>query len=90
VEPPEVLNTIDQLPVGSRLLYRAKKDWRMAAVAAVRNEHVVLTVCSASGRTYRLRRQADTEIVFAGDIPLVKQEKSEDWRENFSSYDSRW
>jgi hypothetical protein len=90
VEPAEDLITLDRLPVGSRLLVRSKKDWRFASVAAIREDFVVLTICSSSGRTYRLRRQIDTAIVFEGDIPLLKSETMENWRDNFSEYDVRW
>ncbi len=82
--------TLNGLPVGSRLIVRSKKDWRFASVSAVQEERVVLTICSPSGRTYRLRRGLDAEIVFEGPIPILKPESAEDWRENFSRYDVRW
>lgn len=82
--------TLDKLPVGARLLVRSRIDWRLAAVSRVAEERVVLTVCSPTGRTYRLRRDLDTEIIFEGMIPILKIETDEDWRKNFSTYDSRW
>lgn len=90
MESSKALTTLDQLPIGSRLLVRAKKEWRMAAVAAIREDLVVLTICSASGRTYRLRRRTDSAVVHEGFIPLLHPEHSEDWRENFLAYDTRW
>ena len=82
--------TLEKLPVGARLLVRSRIDWRFAAVARIAEEKVVLTVCSPTGRTYRLRRDLDTELVFEGEIPILKIETDEDWRENFTLYDSRW
>jgi hypothetical protein len=90
VESAESLTTLDQLPVGSRLLVRSKKDWRLASVAAFRDDLVVISVCSSSGRTYRLRRQSDAAIVIDGDIPVLKGTMDDNWRENFSAYDIRW
>ena len=82
--------TLDKLPIGARLLVRSRLDWRFAAVSRIAEEKVVLTVCSPTGRTYRLRRDLDTELVFEGEIPILKIETDEDWRENFTLYDSRW
>ena len=82
--------TLDQLAVGARLLVRSRKDWRFAAVSKIIEEHIVLTVCSPTGRTYRLRRDMDSEITFEGTIPILKYDELEDWRENFGSYDIRW
>ncbi len=81
---------LSDLPIGSRLLYRAKDDWRTATIARFGNEKAVLTVCSPTGRTYRLHRLLETEIVLDGKIPILKIEKQEDWRENFTNYDFRW
>ena len=69
---------------------RSRIDWRFAAVSRFAEERVVLTVCSPTGRTYRLRRDPDTELVFEGAIPILKIETDEDWRQNFTLYDSRW
>jgi hypothetical protein len=81
---------LNDLPVGSRLLVRSRRDWRFAAVSAVKEERIVLTICSPSGRTYRLRRDLDSEIFFEGFIPILKNDAADDWRENFGRYDLRW
>jgi len=78
------------LPVGARLLVRSRKDWRTAAVSNIVEDRVVLTVCSPTGRTYRLRRELDTEIFFEGIIPILKYDLPENWRDNFTPYDHRW
>jgi hypothetical protein len=40
---------------------------------------------------YRLRREFDCEVVLKGKVPvLAHDEQSENWRDNFSSYDLRW
>lgn len=78
------------MPVGARLLVRSKIDWRVAVISKFDEEKATLIVCSPLGRTYRLRRLLDAEIVFDGKIPILKTETEENWRENFSKYDWRW
>ncbi len=82
--------TLRNLPIGARLIVRTKKDWRFAVISKFGEEKATLIVCSPSGRTYRLRRLLDAEIIFDGEIPILKFEIDENWRENFSKYDSRW
>ena len=82
--------TLDQLAVGSRLLVRSRTDWRFAAVSKVADERVVLTVCSPTGRTYRIRREMDSEVIFEDKIPILAHDEDEDWRDNFGRFDRRW
>jgi len=82
--------TLDQLPTGSRVLVRSRTDWRFAAVSKIVEQKVTLTVCSPSGRTYRLRRDLDCQIFMEGLIPIVVCDEPDDWRDNFGRYDSRW
>jgi hypothetical protein len=81
---------LNALPVGARLLIRSKTDWRSAVVSHFDEEKATLIVCSPSGRTYRLRRTLEAEIIFDGLIPSLKIQSEEDWRENFTKYDFRW
>ncbi len=91
METPEISQTVlGELPIGGRLLVRSKKDWRVAAVSRITEEKVTLIVCSPFGRTYRLHRKLDSEIVFDGKIPILKYALEENWRDNFSTYDIRW
>jgi hypothetical protein len=90
VEAAETKITLDKLSIGSRLIVRSRKDWRHAAVSKIADERVVLTVCSPTGRTYRLRREFDSEVVVRGTVPILAPDEPEDWRENFSRYDVRW
>ncbi|MEZ5426236.1 MAG: hypothetical protein R2747_08230 [Pyrinomonadaceae bacterium] len=83
-------STLKDLPVGARLLYRAKSDWRCAVLSMIGEETATLIVCSPTGRTYRLRRAPEAEIIFDGRIPILKAESEEDWRENLTVYDIRW
>ncbi|MEJ7863234.1 MAG: hypothetical protein WKF90_16515 [Pyrinomonadaceae bacterium] len=78
------------MPIGGRLLYRSKNDWRSAVVSQLSAEKVTLIICSPSGGTYRLRRPLETEVVFDGKFHFIKQDLEEDWRTNFTRYDSRW
>jgi len=79
-----------ELPIGARLHYRSKNDWRSAVVSQLTEEKATLIVCSPSGGTYRLRRSPETEVIFDGTFHLLKQDSEEDWRANFTRYDSRW
>jgi len=81
---------LGQLPIGARLIVRSKKDWRFAAVSRFVEETVVLSICSPSGHTYRLRRGRDAGLSFDGAIPILLTDMVEEWRENFSAYDRRW
>ena len=90
METPETQITLRDLPVGARLLIRSKIDWRVAVISKFDEEKATLIVCSPLGRTYRLRRLLDAEIIFDGKIPILKTEIEENWRENFSKYDWRW
>lgn len=90
MEAAETKITLDKLSIGSRLIVRSRKDWRHAAVSKIADERVVLTVCSPTGRTYRLRREFDSEVIVKNTIPILAHDEREDWRENFSRYDLRW
>lgn len=76
------------LPVGARLLVRSKIDWRFATVARTNPEKITLTVCSPSGRTYRLRREPDLILNLDGPIPIAGDPGS--WRSGLARYDLRW
>lgn len=84
------IQKLSDLPIGSRIVYRAKDDWRSAVISKFGEEKVTLIVCSPTGRTYRLSRLLDTEIIFDGKIPILKIKSKDDWRENFTTYDFRW
>jgi len=90
METSESPITLGELPIGARLLIRSKTDWRSAVVCRQTEEKAMLAVCSPTGRTYRLHRRRETEIIFDGFIPILKIEPSENWRENFTKYDFRW
>lgn len=77
------------LPIGSRLLVRSKKEWRSAVISKIIEETVTLIVSSPSGYSYRLRRNLQTEIFFDGELPILEN-LEEDWRNNFVKYDVRW
>lgn len=82
--------TLRELPIGARLLVRSKTDWRSAVVGRRAEEKATLIVCSPTGRTYRLQRNLEAEIILDGLIPILKIDTDEDWRENFTRYDLRW
>lgn len=90
MESADTQITLREFPIGARLLVRSKTDWRTAVISSLNEEIVILIVCSPSGRTYRLRRKSECEIIFDGKIPIIKIETEEDWRENFTKYDFRW
>jgi hypothetical protein len=82
--------TLGELPVGARLLVRSRKDWRSAVISRFFEDKATLIVCSPTGRTYRLRRILESEVIFDGKIPILKFDAPEDWRDNFTKYDFRW
>lgn len=71
-------------------MVRSKKDWRFAAVSKIADERIVLTVCSPSGHTYRLRREFDTAVEVHCNVPVLVTDEAENWRDNFCRYDVRW
>ncbi len=81
---------ISDLPIGSRILYRAKDDWRSAVVSKFDEEKATLIVCSPTGRTYRLRRELDAKVLFDGAMPYLKRAARGNWRESLADYDTRW
>lgn len=85
--PTENSLTLAALPVGARLILRCRKDWRDATVSAVAPDCVVLSVGSPTGRTYRVRRPADSPLSLDGSIPILGQGH---WRAGFARYDARW
>jgi hypothetical protein len=90
VEASQTKIKLSSLPLGGRLLIRSKKDWRVAVISRVGEENVTISVASPGGYCYRLRRPLDAEISLDGKIPYLIIESAEPWRENFSTYDSRW
>jgi hypothetical protein len=90
MESPFNITKLSDIPIGGRLLVRSRKDWRTAVVARRVEDQITLSVSSASGRNYRLRRSVDCEIETDGLIPFLIVESAENWRENFSRYDVRW
>jgi hypothetical protein len=90
MEPADDQIALHTLPIGARLLVRSKKDWRTAAVSRIGEEKIVLTICSPTGRTYRLYREPHAGLSYEGIIPILTQDTDENWRENFTTYDIRW
>lgn len=82
--------SLSSLPVGARLILRCRKDWRVAVVAAILPEAVILLVGSPSGRAYRLKRPPEAPLSFEGSIPLLCEENADGWRAAFARYDMRW
>ena len=88
--PKAKITTLDKLLIGTRLIVRSRTDWRFAAISKIADERVVLTVCSPTGYTYRLRRDRDTEVILDGKLLILPYETDDTWRDNFSRYDLRW
>jgi hypothetical protein len=78
---------LSELQIGSKLLLQCKADWRNATVVAIAEERVTLLVCSPSGRSYKVRKVADEELDFHGEIPLLG---AGNWKEEIARYDTRW
>jgi hypothetical protein len=90
METAETLIRLCDLPVGARLMYRAKSEWRVAVVARFNEQTATISVSSPGGRNYRVSRAADSVIEFDGRVPVLKIETADKWRENLTRYDARW
>lgn len=90
MEASETQITLAEFPLGGRLLVRSKKDWRFAVVSRKTEEFISLSIASPTGYNYRVRRTADLELAFDGIIPFLIADNADNWRENFSGYDTRW
>jgi hypothetical protein len=90
MEPSETQITLREMPLGGRLMVRSRKDWRTAVVSRIGEEKVVLSISSPTGHQYRLHRLFDCEVVVEGNIPFLKYDEPENWRDNFTTYDFRW
>ncbi len=90
METSETQLTLDKLAVGSRLIVRSKTDWRFAAISRISEEKVTLTVCSPTGRNYRLWRSLDVAVTMEGTIPVLPYEAEDTWHNNLGRYDQRW
>ncbi|QYO66166.1 hypothetical protein [Leptolyngbya sp. 7M] len=82
--------TLGDLHLGSRLLYRSKKDWRTAVVSRIAEDGITISVASPTGYNYRVKRPTDDRLEFHGAMPLLVSDFGDLWQENFSSYDKRW
>ena len=86
-ENPESVLTLGCLPIGARLILRCRKDWRDATVSTVSLDAITLSVGSASGHIYRVRRPPASLLVLDGSIPVLGEGS---WRANRVRYDLRW
>lgn len=89
----EVLSSrilLSELPVGTRLLIRTKKDWRSAVISRVGETDVALRVCCSSGRTYWTKRASEMPVVREENIFRLETIADEDWRANFAKFEVRW
>jgi len=90
MEPSENLIGLGTLPLGARLLFRSRSDWRTAVVSRKTDDGVTLSVASPKGRNYRLRRDAELAVGIADGLYFLHSQASDVWTDNFASYDSRW
>ena len=81
---------LSQIPLGGRLLYRARDDWRVAVVSTITDEMVTISVSSPKGRNYRIRREPNSEVMGRSGIWFLDSELKDGWRENCATYDMRW
>jgi hypothetical protein len=90
MEPSENLIGLGTLPLGARLLFRSRNDWRTAVISRKADDGVTLSVASPKGRNYRLRRDAELMVGIADGLHFLRSETNDLWTDNFASYDSRW
>lgn len=90
MEPPKAEMTLADLPIGARLLIRAKTEWRFAAISRKSEERITLSVASPKGRNYRIARPPESPLAGERGIQFLVSEFSEPWRENLSRIERRW
>ena len=78
------------IPLGGRLLIRSRTDWRTAVVSRIGEDRITLSVASPKGRNYRLGRDPKLRVECENGILFLCSEHTEQWRDNFAAYDSRW
>lgn len=81
---------LGDIPLGGRLIIRSRKDWRSAVVSRKSDEKITISIASPTGYNYRVRRDSTAEIGLDGRIAFLLDERSDKWRDNFSTYDKRW
>jgi hypothetical protein len=90
METIQLQTTLRELPVGTRLLIRTRKDWRSAVVTRVGERDVSLRVCCSSGRTYWTRRDSEMSVLKEENIFRLETIAEDDWRTNFAKFEVRW
>ncbi|MBX3288715.1 MAG: hypothetical protein KF855_05155 [Acidobacteria bacterium] len=91
MEPAADKIALGQMPIGTRLIVRSKKDWRFAVISRVVEETITISISSPTGYNYRIRRTTDAELQFDGAIPCLISAGSKDtWRDNLARFDTRW
>ena len=90
MEPSENLIGLGTLPLGARLLFRSRSDWRTAVISRKTDDGVTLSVASPKGRNYRLHRDPELEVALADGLHCLRSETNDLWTDNFAAYDSRW
>ena len=81
---------LSDIPLGGRLLFRSRKDWRTAVVSSISTDKITISVSSPKGRSYRIRRDPDAAVFTNGAFFLLDYEHLDSWNENLASYDARW
>ncbi len=90
LEPNAETLTLAALPLGARIVLRCRADWRDATVVSVTPDRITLSVNAPSGRTYRVRRPADSPLNFDGEMPVLGDDSKGSWRAGLAHYDARW
>lgn len=90
METAETVTRLGDLPVGARLMFRAKTEWRFAVVSRFTDQTATISVSSPGGRNYRVHRATDSVIEYDGRIAVLKIESAEEWRDNLTRCDVRW
>lgn len=90
MEPAENVTTLGQMPLGSRLLFRAREDWRLASITRVSEEMIFLSVISPSGRSYRVRRQPTIEVGHRDSLYFLNSDEFQFTSDALAMYDVRW
>ncbi|MEW6362013.1 MAG: hypothetical protein AB1477_07845 [Acidobacteriota bacterium] len=90
MDPSQNKITLSQMPIGSRILFRSRNEWRAASIARVADGRVSIQIASPLGRIYRISRSADTALYFDGRFYRLRPKVNSGDFVPVAVYDRRW
>jgi hypothetical protein len=89
-EPYLPQTILGELATGTRMLYRAKNEWRQAVISRDFGSKVELTIANPKGRNYRIRKAKDSQIFSIKNILVLMPDYPRLLSGPLAKYDNRW